>query len=330
MADPDLLVVGELNADVIVECGDAVIEAGQVETLVDDGRIVLGSSGAITACGAARLGADVAMVGAVGDDLLGRFVLDELTTAGVDVSGCERRPGRATGMTVVLARGGTDRTMLTFPGEIGRTAASDVPDALLRSSRHLHVSSYFLQRDLWPGLPSLLRRARSGGATTSVDPNFDPSRAWRSGLLDALPAVDWFLPNGTEATAVAATLPGGPSCHVEDAARLLAAIGPTVVVKCGAAGAVVARPDGTRLSVGAPAVVPVETTGAGDGFDAGLLVGLLDGLPLEHALRLASACGALATSAVGGTAGQPDRPHADEVARSIPGASRSQFGKAVP
>lgn len=318
MPDLDLLVVGELNADVIVDCGDAAIDTGQAETLVEDGRVVLGSSGAITACGAARLGLRVGMVGAVGDDVLGRFVLDELAAADVDVSGCQRRPGRATGMTVVLNRGGTDRSMLTFPGEIGRTSAADVPAALVRRTRHVHVSSWFLQRALWPGAAALLRAVRDGGGTTSIDPNFDPARTWRSGLAEVLGAVDLFLPNETEALAVAAATAGAAPADAEQAARALTALGPAVVAKLGAAGAYAADPDGTALRVAAPAVVPVETTGAGDSFDAGLLAGLLDGQPLAEVLRLASACGALATQAVGGTAGQPNRADAVRLAETLP------------
>jgi sugar/nucleoside kinase (ribokinase family) len=317
MADPDLLVVGELNVDVIMECGDAAIEAGQVETLVEDGRVVLGSSGAITACGAARLGLNVAMVGAVGEDMLGRFVLDELVAAGVDVSGCQRRPGRATGMTVVLARGGRDRSMLTFPGEIGRTAAADVPERLLHRARHLHISSWFLQRRLWSGAVDLLEGFRGSRGTTSIDPNFDPARKWRCGLDEVLPALDLFLPNEGEAIAVADAATGTATDDGEQAARALAALGPTVVVKRGAAGAFAAGSDGSVTTVAAPIVTPVETTGAGDSFDAGLLAGLLDGLPLEDALRLACACGALATTGVGGTAGQPDRRRADELAGTV-------------
>ena len=130
MRDIDLLVVGEINADIVVTDPDPVPVFGQAERLVDGIRLTIGSSSAITACGAARLGLRVAMVGVVGDDALGRFTLDALAARGVDVSACRVAPGRPTGASVVLGNG-TDRAILTAVGTIPDTRASDVPAALL-------------------------------------------------------------------------------------------------------------------------------------------------------------------------------------------------------
>ncbi|MGJ6960722.1 carbohydrate kinase family protein [Streptosporangium sp. G11] len=316
MTDMDLLVVGELNADVIVECGDVRPAFGQVEEIVEDATIVLGNSGAITACGAARLGARVAMVGVVGDDWLGEFVLDRLRERGVDTTYCLRRPGRRTGMSVVLGARG-DRSILTFPGEIGRLAASDVPAEALDAARHLHVSSYFLQRDLWSGLPGLLRAARERGLTTSIDPNWDPGRSFDHGLPVLLPLVDYLLPNEAEALHIAAASGHPGAGSASEAAAVLASLGTGAVIKCGAEGALLHRPDGTRLRVTAPEITPLETTGAEDSFDAGLLTALLTGRDLAAALRTASACGALSTQGAGGTAAQPDAARADALAATL-------------
>lgn len=299
MGDLDLLVLGELNVDVIVECGQATPRFDQTEILVPGIGTVLGSSGAITACGASRLGLNVAMVGVVGDDADGQFVLDRLTDRGVDVSACAVRPGRATGVTVVLARADGDRAMLTFPGQIGRLAAADVPAGLLTAARHVHVSSYFLQHDLWEGLPEVLRRARAGGATTSVDPNWDPSEDWDHGLIDLLDQVDVLFPNEAETSRIA----GVPDAHL--AAVHLAGYGPTVALKRGRDGATAVRADGTGLTVAGADVAAVETTGAGDSFDAGFLAGMLGDDDLTASLRLAAGCGAASTQGVGGTAAQP-------------------------
>ena len=86
--DLDLLVVGEINPDIVVTDPDPVPVFGQAERLVEGIRLTIGSSSAITACGAARLGLRVAIVGVVGDDALGRFTLDALAARGVDVSAC--------------------------------------------------------------------------------------------------------------------------------------------------------------------------------------------------------------------------------------------------
>ena len=107
----DLLVVGDANPDLILRGGDVVPAFGQREQIVDEASLVLGGSGSIMACGAARLGLSVAIAACVGDDALGRFTREVLDGAGVDMRAVQVLPG-ATGVTVALARG-DDRAILT-------------------------------------------------------------------------------------------------------------------------------------------------------------------------------------------------------------------------
>src|SRR5512143_1235295 len=188
----DILVAGEINPDLILS-GNVTPEFGQVEKLVDAAALTIGSSSAIFACGAARLGLKVAFIGVCRDDIFGRFMLTEMQRRGVDVSNIMVRADGQTGLSVILNRG-ADRAILTYLGLIPALRASDVPDALLRNARHLHVASYFLQTNLQPDLPSLFERARSCGLTTSLDTNYDPSEKWL-GFDELLPAIDIFLPN---------------------------------------------------------------------------------------------------------------------------------------
>ncbi len=308
-AELDVLVAGELNPDAIVAAGAVQPRFGQVETLVDDGVLTVGSSGAIFACGAARLGLATAYAGLVGDDAGGRFMLDELRRRGVDVAACRVEPGQRTGLTVVLAAA-EDRAILTFPGAMSALRGEDVGDELLRRARHLHVSSPHLQPRLREGLAALFGRARAAGLSTSLDPGWDPGGDWGEGLEAALELTDVFLPNAEEACRFAG------AADPEAALAELAAGGATVVVKLGAAGAIAAGPEG-RARVAAPAVTTVDATGAGDSFAAGFLRGRRDGLPLERCLRLAVACGALATRALGGVDGQPTFDEANEFERSF-------------
>lgn len=300
----DLLVVGDANADLVLRGGDIVPRFGQREQLVDHAELVLGGSGAILAAGAAKLGLDVAMVACVGDDPLGRLIRDELAAAGVDV-GAVRAMDAATGVSVGLVRE-DDRSMLTATGALAHLRAEDVPDEMLGHARHVHVASPFLQDRLAPGLRGLTERA---GGTTSLDPGWDPREHW------AVPvdAFDILLPNAEEALRLA----GREDGDVEAAARMLAARGPLVVVKLGADGALAVR-GGETTRVPAPRIDVVDSTGAGDSFDAGFLAAWLggeggagDGVDaaggerLEAALTLACACGALSTRRAGGTAAQP-------------------------
>src|SRR5690349_18157432 len=168
----DILVAGEINPDLILT-GDVAPEFGQVEKLIDSATLTVGSSSAIFACGAARLGLRVAFIGACGDDLFGRFMLEEMQKHGVDIDHVVHTEGH-TGLSVILNRG-VDRAILTYPGLIAALRASDISDSLLQKARHLHVASYFLQTALQPDLPHLFHRARALGLTTSLDTNYDPS-----------------------------------------------------------------------------------------------------------------------------------------------------------
>jgi len=291
----DILVLGELNADLILR-GDVVPEWNQTEKLIDDAALTLGSSSAIFACGAARLGLRVAFVGVVGDDLLGRFCREALDARGVDTSGVVVDPALRTGMTVILQLP-DDRAMLTFPGAIPMLRAELIDPALIQAARHIHVGSYFWQTALQPGLPTLFAQARARGASTSLDTQWDPSGAW-AGLDAVLSATDILLPNEAEACALARTT------DWRLALASLARRVPTVAVKRGADGAAAMR-GATFAAASAPAMQVIDAVGAGDSFDAGFIYGALAGWPLDRSLTLAVACGARSTRAAGGTAAQP-------------------------
>ena len=119
----DLLVLGDANPDLILT-GDVEPAFGQAERLLDQARLTVGGSGAIVACAATRLGLRVAFGGSVGDDVLGRFMRDELERRGVDVRGLVVDEAEPTGTTVVLARP-DDRAILTHAGAIGSLTAEE-------------------------------------------------------------------------------------------------------------------------------------------------------------------------------------------------------------
>ncbi len=304
----DLLVVGEINPDVVVTDPDPRPVFGQAERIVDGLRLAIGSSSVITACGAARLGLRVAMVGAVGDDALGRYMLDAMAERGLNVGGVRTVAGRPTGASVILSDG-RDRAILTALGTIGDVTESDVPDRLLSAAHHLHIGSWFLQAGLRPGAQTLLARARAAGLTTSLDPNWDPSGGWDAGFGAILPSVDLLFPNDAEVRRLTGI------DDVDAAAIALAARGPLVAVKCGMDGALVASGEGVIARVPAYPVDAVDTTGAGDTFDAAFLAAWLGGASPEAALRAGAVAGALSTQAIGGVDGQPTTEALDAALR---------------
>lgn len=296
MKDIDILVVGDLNPDLILR-GDVTPVFGQTEKFVDDASLVLGSSSGIFACGAARLGLRVVFAGKVGDDQFGRFVMQELAARQVDPAGIVVDPTIKTGLGVSLSKP-DDRAMLTYLGSIADLSYQDIDPALLARARHVHIGSYFLLAGLQPDTPRLFAQAHALGLTTSLDTNYDPTGRWDSGLRAVLPHTDIFLPNEIELRALTG------ETDPEAALALLAEHVPLAVAKLGPQGAI-ARRGGDIYRADALPVTVVETTGAGDSFDAGFIYGFLAGWDLPRALRLGCVCGSLSTQAAGGTAAQP-------------------------
>jgi sugar/nucleoside kinase (ribokinase family) len=292
----DILTIGEINVDLILG-SDARPIFGQFEKVVDDTTLTVGGSGTIFAMGAARLGLRVAYCGVVGDDTFGRFMLDHLHQRRIDTRGVIIDPTLKTGLSVIL-NVPNDRAILTHLGAIDALRAGQVDRRLLAQCRHIHITSYFLQHNLRPGLAALLAQARAGGATVSLDTNWDPSERWDDGLHEVLAQTDLFLPNEQEARAITGTT------TLATALSTLASTIPTVAIKNGARGAVCRQGNQVVLDPGFPMPV-VDTTGAGDSFNGGFLYGWLHHWQLADALALGCACGALSTQAAGGTAAQP-------------------------
>jgi sugar/nucleoside kinase (ribokinase family) len=312
--DLDLLVLGDCNPDLILRGGAVEPAFGQAERLIEAADLTIGGSGAITACGAARLGLRTAIAGVLGDDEFGRFMVQALRERSVETAGLVVDAHARTGLSVILSRD-QDRAILTFPGAIAELEPEAIDPALLARARHVHISSFFLQTALVPGLAPVLGEVRRRGGTTSVDPNWDPSERWDGGLRELLADVDVLLPNAVEAVRLAG---GGDPIQ---AAQRLTAFGPLVAVKLGADGALAARAGADPVSVRAPVVAALDAVGAGDSFDAGVLAALLDGQSVERALALGCACGALSTRAVGGTAAQPTLAEALEALGEVVGTA---------
>lgn len=296
-----VLVAGEINVDLVFG-GCPGMPAPDSEILAETFHQVPGSSSMICAMGLARLGEQVTFVGRAGADSRGRFCIDALQGAGIDTHAVTQDPALTTGLTVAVSTA-SDRGLLTYAGSITALTADAVDDTLLAAARHLHVSALYLQRGLRPDLAGLFARARAHGLTTSLDPGFDPEQRWGdakewSALLGNL---DLFLPSRREACAIAGT------DELEPALAWFARGGALPVVKCAGDGVVALDRDGgiVREAARVPDSI-VDSTGAGDSFDAGFLHAWLAHLPLRECLRWGNACGGLSMRGIGGTARQAD------------------------
>ena len=308
---PDVTCMGILVADVIVRPLDEWPERGRL-ALVDSIGLRSGGLAHTTGIALAKLGVDTAVVGRVGTDPFGDFLVQALVDHGVRPH-VVREAEAPTSTTVVAVASGGERSFMHLIGANGRLSPQDISDDLLHATRIFHLGGCFVLPAL-DGAPAagLLRRARQQGCRTSMDLTWDPSGRWMSVLEPCLPHLDFLFGNQDELAHVTEC-----SDPVE-IARLLRARGVGVVaVKLGGAGAYVDGA-GWRGQVPAYAVEVVDTTGAGDAFCGGFLAGALAGWEIERVTRFANAVGALCVTAVGGTAGVRSR---EETLRFMDGAA---------
>jgi sugar/nucleoside kinase (ribokinase family) len=303
----DITIAGELNLDLILY-GLPEQLPPERELLADRMMLTLGSSSAIVAHNLSALGSRVGFQSRIGDDPLGQIALDRLQQSGVDASRVRRVPGSTTtGLTVILHHEQW-RNILTYSGTIAETGWDDLDLDYLANSRHFHFSSYYLQRALRPRVGELFQLLKSKGLTISLDTNDDPDDRWEGGLHEVLRHVDVFLPNEREACKAAGTE------DLEAAIHKLSKLVALVVVKLGPKGAL-AQKGSERFESASKEVVPVDTVGAGDSFDAGFLHEYVRGSDLPTCLASGNKAGALSTTRPGGTEAFRDPAHRQEFFR---------------
>lgn len=289
----DVIIVGELNVDLILNNIEGDIEIGK-EVFSRNMTLTLGSSSAIFASNLSVLGTNVSFVGRIGKDSFGDLVVNSLKKSGVDVSNLIDTPANYTGITVAMSYG-DDRAMVTYPGAMSDLKVADITEQKLSEARHLHVSSIFLQEGLLPEVHLLFQKAKSLGLTTSLDPQWDPSEEWAVDLEKLLPYVDIFLPNESELMAMTGT------DSIEEGVKRILPFSNNIVVKQGTKGVTLFSKN-SRIDV--PAFLNkevVDAIGAGDSFNSGFINAFIKGKEIAKCLEEGAIAGAINTTASGGT-----------------------------
>jgi len=292
---PDLLVAGELFVDLILSGFGSWPQPGQ-EAFAKEFRRDVGGGAAITACGLAKLGSSCRLMGIVGTDT-GEWLVNRLIDNGVDTASVVFDSVEPTAFTVAVSTP-HDRTFLTYPGANRRLQPLLMEAATARQLtgiRHVHLAcapDIEFAADLFDGF-------RAQGCTLSIDVGWHEDWLRNQNAFAALKHVDIFFPNEVEARCMTGE---------EDPAQILDAFSAAglkrVAVKLGSRGAALLW-DGEQLFTGAHPVTPLDTTGAGDCFDAGFLHAWINRESPETCLRTANICGAISTEAYGGIAGFP-------------------------
>lgn len=295
---PKIACAGNIVADVVARPVSHYPERG-VCAHVEQMELHVGGCASNTGLAIAKLGLPTTVIGRVGNDVFGDFVIQELQKHGVDTRGIQRSTTTGTSSTMVMVHPDGERSFIHFMGTNAEFSPDDIDWSLVQECQVFHLAGIFLTPRM-DGLPAMevLQQARKRGLTTTLDVTWDSSGRWMSVLRPCLPYVDYFLPNFGEASSLA----GGKTEPDAIAELFLEAGVGTAVIKMAGEGCYVKNRE-TAFHLPAYSVEVVDMLGAGDCFCAGFTVGLALGWDLYTTARLANAVGALCVTQLGATTG---------------------------
>jgi ribokinase len=293
---PDIIVIGDINVDVNFTIpayprpgNEAIATAVQMNT---------GGSAVNTAIALAKMDMDVGFIGRIGQDTLASQVLGDLKQIGVDCTHIQTDPRVSTGLIFIAVSIDGERTMFGARGANAFTEASSIKPEYFRHCRWLHLSGYsFLSYHQYETLLFALELAKNSPHTrVSLDIGTEPAFRARAQIIEILPKIDVIFPNEAE---IGLLSQGQPIPEALD--YLLSKGANAIVTKRGRRGSILAVGN-KRITFPAFEVNVKDTTGAGDSFNAGVVLGRLVGLSWEASAVLGNAFGGLVTTQDGGGA----------------------------
>ncbi len=305
---PAIVVVGSLNMDFVVTVRELPAPG---ETVLGRGfQTIPGGKGANQACAAGKLGGNVRMIGRVGYDLFADQLKASLAAVGVDVSAVHASRSQPTGVALIWVDERGQNSIVVASG-----ANHDLPVADVRAMARVFKGAAYALFQLETPLRTVaaaMALARKEGLTTILDPA--PAQPLDAEMLGATGIL---TPNETEAQVLLGRPPGRVTlAEAPELASALRGLGPrTVILKLGDQGAFLSSAEVSRHFPGF-AVTAVDSTAAGDTFNAGLAVALAEGQPIEEAVRFANAAAAVSVTRLGAQASAPSRSEVDKLLAS--------------
>ena len=293
----DITCLGILVADLVGKPVNEYPTRGKL-VLVDQLELHSGGCAASTGVALAKIGVRAGVIGKVGNDGLGDFMVGVLERHGIDTRGVIRDPKAGTSGTMVMVHSDGERSFIHYIGANASLTESDIDYELFGGTRILHVAGSFLMPGI-DGEPTarVLEKAQAMGITTTLDTAWDSRGRWMSLLKPCLPYIDYAVPSIEEARMVTG------KHEPADVAKVLMDHGvKTVGLKMGEDGCYIRSAD-AELRIPKYNVEAVDALGAGDCFAAGFLTGILHGWDLEKTGRFANAVGACCVMALGATTG---------------------------
>ena len=290
---PDIIVIGDVNVDVNLTI-PAYPTPGH-EAIATSVQMHTGGSAVNTAIALAKMDMDVGFIGRVGTDVLAGRVLEDLNNAGVDCSHIQVDPKVSTGLIFIAVTVDGERTMFGARGANAFTSVTAIDPDYFAHCRWIHLSGYsFLSYPQYETILTALELAKNSPYTrVSLDIGTEPAIQARPRIMEMLPKLDVIFPNETELTLL------GEGRSMDDSLNyLLDGRANAIATKCGHKGSVLAIGN-KRINLPAFNINVKDTTGAGDTFNAGVVLGRLVGLSWEASVALGNALGGLATSQEG-------------------------------
>jgi sugar/nucleoside kinase (ribokinase family) len=293
-----IICLGILVADIVGRPLRTVPDLGRL-VLVDEMSLHTGGCAINTATALARLGLPVEVIGKIGSDSFGDFVLNSLAERSIGTNGITRDMEVGTSATMVMVAPDGERRFVHYMGANAHLTLEDIDFSMVEAGSILHIAGSLVMPGI-DGQPTaeLLHHAQAAGVTTFLDTVWDDSGRWMDVLAPCLPHIDYFVPSLPEGQALT-----GLEDSTEIALALLDQGVRTVGLKMGSDGCLVMTGEGQAIRLPSFQVDVVDATGAGDAFAAGFIAGVWQGWPLEKTARFANAVGALCVTGTGASSG---------------------------